>query len=120
MELLATSNMSEVKSEHKVCFGASLRLTKVGCKIQGGYREREKGQGTDKRTEVLVSNILLGLLWCIVVPVPIVQNKASVWVNCLLSHLLIPHFLWTNKMDPLHVLFIQQLAQTYWPWERTI
>ena len=29
MELLAISSMSEVGSEHKVCFGAFLRLTKV-------------------------------------------------------------------------------------------
>ena len=28
MELLEISSMSEVKSEHKVCFGAFLRLTK--------------------------------------------------------------------------------------------
>ena len=28
MELLAISNMSEVRSEHKVCFGAFLRLKK--------------------------------------------------------------------------------------------
>ena len=27
MELLAISNMSEARSEHKVCFGAFLRLT---------------------------------------------------------------------------------------------
>ena len=29
MELLAISSMSEVGSEHKICFGAFLRLTKV-------------------------------------------------------------------------------------------
>ena len=29
MELLAISSMSEVGSEHKVCFGAFLRLTNV-------------------------------------------------------------------------------------------
>ena len=29
MELLAISSMSEVGSEHKVCFGAFLRFTKI-------------------------------------------------------------------------------------------
>ena len=31
MELLAIFSMYEVQREHKVCFGASLRLTKVFC-----------------------------------------------------------------------------------------
>ena len=38
MELLTISSMSEVGSEHKVCFGSFLRLTQV-TKILGGSRD---------------------------------------------------------------------------------
>ena len=65
MELLALSSMFEVRSEHKVCFGASFRLTKGvwAAKKLDGVGPVVNRPSTDKLHYFVKKNITLSDTW---------------------------------------------------------